>query len=36
MEYIVTSAFVLAIVAGSFTAVIFGGYEIVQLITSAL
>jgi hypothetical protein len=36
MEYVVTTAFLLAIVAGSFTAIIFGGYEIVQLIASAL
>jgi hypothetical protein len=36
MGYVVTAAFLLAVVAGSFTAIIFGGYEIVQLITSVL
>jgi hypothetical protein len=36
MEYTVTAAFLLAVVAGSFAAVILGGYGIVQLIASAL
>jgi hypothetical protein len=36
MQYVVTAAFLLAIVAGSFAAVILGGYEIVRLIASAL
>jgi hypothetical protein len=36
MEYTITTAFLLAVVVGSFTAVIFGGYEFVQLILSAL
>jgi hypothetical protein len=36
MEYAVTSGFLLVVVAGSFAAVIFAGYGIVHLITSAL
>jgi hypothetical protein len=36
MEYTITAAFVLAVVAGSFAAVILGGYGIAQLIVSAL
>ena len=36
VEYTVTAAFLLAVVAGSFTVVIFGGYELVQLISSVL
>ena len=36
MEYTVTAAFLLAVVAGSFAAVIIGGFGIVQLIASAL
>jgi hypothetical protein len=36
MEYIVTAAFLLTVVAGSFAAVILGGYGLVQLIASAL
>jgi hypothetical protein len=36
MEYTVTAAFLLAVVAGSFAAVIFGGYGLVQLIASVL
>jgi hypothetical protein len=35
MEYAVTAAF-LTVVAGSFAAVIFGGYEIAHLIALAL
>jgi hypothetical protein len=36
MEYAVTAAFLLSVVAGSFAAVILGGYSIAQLIASAL
>jgi hypothetical protein len=36
MEYAVTAAFLLAVVAGSFAAVIIGEYSIAQLIASAL
>jgi hypothetical protein len=36
MEYSLTAAFLLAIVAGSFAAVILGGYGLAQLIASAL
>jgi hypothetical protein len=36
MEYAVTAAFLLSVVAGSFAAVIFGGFGIAQLIASAL
>jgi hypothetical protein len=36
MEYTVSAAFLLAVVAGSFAVVILGGYGIVQLIASAL
>jgi hypothetical protein len=36
MEYAITAAFLLAVVAGSFAAVILGGYGIAQLIVSAL
>jgi hypothetical protein len=36
MEYAVTSGFLLAVVAGSFAAVIFAGYSIVRLIASTL
>jgi hypothetical protein len=36
MEYAATAAFLLSVVAGSFAAVIFGGYGIAQLIASAL
>jgi hypothetical protein len=36
MEYAVTAAFLLSVVAGSFAAVIFGSYGIAQLIASAL
>jgi hypothetical protein len=36
MEYVATAAFLLSVVAGSFAAVIFGGYGIAQLIASAL
>ena len=36
MEYTITAAFLLAVVAGSFAAVIFGGYGIAHLIASAL
>jgi hypothetical protein len=36
MEYAVTAAFLLSVVAGSFAAVILGGYGIAQLIVSAL
>jgi hypothetical protein len=34
--YTITAAFVLAVVVGSFAAVILGGYGIAQLIVSAL
>ena len=36
MEYTITPAFLLAVVAGSFAAVILGGYGIAHLIASAL
>jgi hypothetical protein len=40
LEYTVTAAFLLAVVAGGFAggfaAAIFGGYELAQLIASAL
>jgi hypothetical protein len=36
MEYAATAAFFLSVVAGSFAAVILGGYGIAQLIASAL
>jgi hypothetical protein len=36
MEYTITAAFLLAVVAGSFAVVILGGYGLVQLIASAL
>jgi hypothetical protein len=36
MEYAITAAFLLAVVAGSFAAVILTGYGIAQLIVSAL
>jgi hypothetical protein len=36
MEYVITAAFLLAVVTGSFAAVIFGGYGLAQLIASAL
>ena len=36
MQYAVTAAFLLAIVAGSFAVVILGGYEIARLIAFAL
>jgi hypothetical protein len=36
MQYAITAAFLLAVVAGSFAAVILGGYGIVHLIASAL
>jgi len=36
MQYAVTAAFLLAIVAGSFAVVILGGYEIARLIALAL
>ena len=36
MEYTVIAAFLLAVVAGSFAAVILGGYEIARLIALAL
>jgi hypothetical protein len=36
MEYAVTAAFLLSVVAGSFAAVILGGYGIAQLIALAL
>jgi hypothetical protein len=36
MEYAVTAGFLLAVVAGSFAAVILGGYGIAHLIASAL
>jgi hypothetical protein len=35
MEYTITAAFLLAVVAGSFAAVILGGYGIAHLIASA-
>ena len=36
MEYAVTAAFLLSVVAGGFATVILGGYGIAQLIASAL
>jgi hypothetical protein len=36
MEYAITAAFLLVVVAGSFAAVIIGGYGVAQLIASAL
>jgi hypothetical protein len=36
MEYTITAAFLLAVVASSFAAVIVGGYGIAQMIASAL
>ena len=36
MQYAITSAFLLAVVAGSFAAVIVGVYGVAQLIASAL
>jgi hypothetical protein len=36
MEYAITATFLLAVVAGSFAAVILGGYGVAQLIASAL
>jgi hypothetical protein len=36
MEYAITAAFLLAVVAGSFAAVILAGYGVAQLIASAL
>jgi hypothetical protein len=36
MEYAVTAGFLLAVVAGSFAAVILSGYGVAQLIVSAL
>jgi len=36
MQYAVTAAFLLAVVAGSFAALILGGYEIARLIAFAL
>jgi hypothetical protein len=36
VEYAVTAALLLAVVAGSFAAVILGGYGIAHLIVSAL
>ena len=36
MEYAIIAAFLLAVVAGSFAAVIQGGYGVAQLIASAL
>jgi hypothetical protein len=36
MEYAITAAFLLAVVAGSVAAVILDGYGIAQLIVSAL
>ena len=36
MEYTITAAFLLAVVAGSFAAVILGGYGIAHLIASVL
>jgi hypothetical protein len=35
-RYVITAAFLLAVVAGTFAAVILGGYGIAQLILSAL
>ena len=36
MEYTITAAFLLAVVTGSFAVVILSGYEIAQLVASAL
>jgi hypothetical protein len=36
MQYVITAAFLLAVVAGSFAAVILGGYGIARLIAFAL
>jgi len=36
MEYAITTAFLLAVVAGSFAAVILSGYGVARLIASAL
>jgi hypothetical protein len=36
MEYTITAAFLLAVVTGSFAAVILGGYGVAQLIASVL
>jgi hypothetical protein len=36
MEYAITAAFLLAVVAGGFAVVILGGYGVAQLIASAL
>jgi hypothetical protein len=36
MEYAVMSAFLLSVVAGSFAAILLGGYGIAQLIALAL
>jgi hypothetical protein len=36
MEYAITAAFLLAVVAGSFAAIILGGYGMALLIISAL
>jgi hypothetical protein len=36
MEYAITAAFLLAVVAGSFAAVILSGYGVAQVIASAL
>jgi len=36
MEYTLTAAFLLAVVAASFAAVILGGYGVAHLIASAL
>ena len=36
MQYAITAGFLLAVVAGSFAAVILGGYGIARLITYAL
>jgi hypothetical protein len=36
MEYTITAAFLLAVVAGSFAAVIVGGFAIAQLIAAIM
>jgi hypothetical protein len=36
MEYTITAAFLLAVVTGSFAVLSLGGYEIAQLVASAL
>ena len=36
MQYFITAAFLLAVVAGSFAAVVLGGYGIARLIAFAL